>query len=111
MVYIKSLKKCDPYCLGKRMKYNRSLQEILKLKEMKREIPKLHLILKINNDCRPIVRYKQDTQTPGDKYRMKERLFFLKTLTGSSMEELKYSLTICLKSGLIRQAKALFCKN
>lgn len=82
MVYIKSLKKCDPYCLGKRMKYNRSLQEILKLKEMKREIPKLHLILKINNDCRPIVRYKQDTQTPGDKYRMKERLFFLKTLTG-----------------------------
>ncbi|XP_063389399.1 uncharacterized protein LOC134675154 [Cydia fagiglandana] len=89
MVKSKTLQKCDIYCLGKKFKMMYSLHDILKLKAMNREIPKLHFVLKGNNDCRPIVRYKQDIHTPADRYKMRERMALLKTLTGKPNERLE----------------------
>lgn len=89
MVKMKILQKCDRYSLGKKFKMMYSHYYILKLKAMNRDVPKLHFVLKGNNDSRPIVRYKQNVHTSADRYKMKERMAFLKTLTGIQNERLE----------------------
>lgn len=82
MLFTKVLKRFEPYCLGKKVKRIYNPGERLNLKSLHRDIPKLHLILKPNKDCRPIVRYKNNRQTKTEKYKIKEKLNFLKLLTG-----------------------------
>lgn len=86
MIFSKVLRRFEPYCIGKKVKRNYNLGQRLKLKLLHRDIPKLHLILKPNRDCRPIVRYKNDRQTKTEKYKIKEKLHFLKLLTGKSQK-------------------------
>lgn len=88
MIFSKVLKRFHPYCIGKKVKRNYNLRERLKLKLLHRDIPKLHLILKPNRDCRPIVRYKTD-QTKTEKYKIKEKLNFLKLLTGKPQNKIE----------------------
>lgn len=89
LIFSKVLKRFDPYCIGKKVKRNYNLGERLKLKLLHRDIPKIHLILKPNRDCRPIVRYKSDQQTRTEKYKIKEKLHFLKSLTGKSQNKIE----------------------
>lgn len=89
MLFSKVLKRFEPYCMGKKVKKIYNLGERLKLKLLHRDIPKLHLILKPNKDCRPIVRYKNDQQTKTEKYKIKEKLNFLKLLTGKSQNRIE----------------------
>lgn len=81
MMFTKVIEKCESLSLGRKIKKRHNSHELRKLKSLKKEIPKLHLILKANNDCRPIVRYRNDLPNPSVKYKMKERIKFLKTLT------------------------------
>lgn len=74
------IKMYAPYSMGRKFKRHRSHASKIKLKTYKKYIPKLHLVLKANNDCRPIVRYKTDVLTMADKYKIKDRLNFLKML-------------------------------
>lgn len=89
MMFTRVIKKCEQLSLGKKIKRKHNPCESQKLKSLKKEIPKLHLILKIYNDCRPIVRYRNDSQNPSDKFKMKERLQFLKTLTGKPVVKIE----------------------
>lgn len=89
MIFSKVLQRYEPYCIGKKVKRNYDLAERLKLKLLHRDIPKLHLIIKPNKDCRPIVRYKNDQQTKTEKYKIKEKLNFLKLLTGKSQNKIE----------------------
>lgn len=89
MVIAKVIKKFEPYCLGKRIRNKYSSEERLKLKMIKKSIFKLHLILKPNNDYRAIVRYKNEAVNSSEKYKIKERLNFLQTLTGKSYEKIE----------------------
>ncbi|XP_053619567.1 uncharacterized protein LOC128680437 [Plodia interpunctella] len=76
------ISKVDRFCGGKQVKRNYSFNKKRKFKTFKKNIPKLHLVLKCNNDCRPIVRYKSDALSLAEKYRIKDRLNLLKSLTG-----------------------------
>lgn len=78
------LKRFEPYCSGKKVKRNHSFNLKKKLKLLKKDIPKLHLILKSNNDYRPIVRYKNNAASTAEKYKIKSRLSFLKALAGKN---------------------------
>ncbi|CAH2097000.1 unnamed protein product [Euphydryas editha] len=89
MVIAKVINKFEPYCLGKRIKNKYSLEQRLKLKTIKKSIFKLHLILKPNNNFRPIVRYKNEAVNSSERYKIKERLNFLHTLTGKSYEKIE----------------------
>lgn len=89
MVYTKVIKKVQSYSLGKRVKYNYGHDDRLKLKLFKKEIPKLNLTLKPNNDCRPIVCYKNNSLVTSKKYKIKERLRFLKTLAGKPVQKIE----------------------
>lgn len=82
MVFSKVMKKCEPYSLGKKSKKTHNLADRLRLKMLKKGIPKLYLTLKPNNDCRPIVCYKNELLNQSEKYKFKERLKFLRLLTG-----------------------------
>lgn len=81
MVAAKIINKFHSNCFGKKIRQRYSLQEKLKLKSAKKDIPKLHLVLKPNNNFRPIVRYKPESPSTTEKYRIKEKLYFLKKLT------------------------------
>lgn len=100
MIFSKVLKRFEPYCVGKKVKRKYNLGERLKLKLLHRDIPKLHLILKPNRDCRPIVRYKNDQQSTTEKYKIKEKLNFLKLLTGKSREKIESQYTKLYKNWL-----------
>ncbi|XP_050357465.1 telomerase reverse transcriptase-like [Nymphalis io] len=89
MITAKIISRFEPYCIGKKAKKKYSLQDRLKLKMLKREIFKLHLVLKCNNDFRPIVRYKNEAITSSEKYKIKERLHFLHVLTGKSFQKIE----------------------
>ncbi|XP_021195911.3 telomerase reverse transcriptase [Helicoverpa armigera] len=82
MVFTRVIQKCEPYSLGKRSKKNHSLADRRKLKLLRKDIPKLYLNLKTNNDCRPIVCYKNDSLSLSEKYKIRDRLKFLRLLTG-----------------------------
>ncbi|XP_045506754.1 telomerase reverse transcriptase-like [Colias croceus] len=81
--------KYEPYCLGKKVKIKYILQERVDIKHISKEIPKLHLVLKSNNDFRPIVRYKNGAINNTEKYKIKERLAFLRILHGKQNEKLE----------------------
>ncbi|XP_050683555.1 uncharacterized protein LOC126978615 isoform X2 [Leptidea sinapis] len=70
------------HSLGKLARRKYSMQERLKIKQMNQEIPRLHLVLKSNNDFRPIVRYKNNMINSSEKYKVKERLILLRKLNG-----------------------------
>ncbi|XP_034837354.1 telomerase reverse transcriptase-like [Maniola hyperantus] len=93
MVTAKVINKYHANCLGKKVRKKYSLQEKLKLKTLKKEIPKLHLVLKPNNNYRPIVRYKTESLNATDKYKIKERLYFLRKLTGKPHEKIEVQFT------------------
>ncbi|XP_052752825.1 telomerase reverse transcriptase-like [Galleria mellonella] len=82
MILSKIIKRSESYCSGKMCKRSYSFTEKVRMKIIRKDIPKLHLVLKPNNNCRPIVRYKNNTLTTSEKYKMKDRLQFLKTLIG-----------------------------
>lgn len=88
LIFSRVLRRFESYCLGKKAKRKHDLSERLKIKSLKKDIPKLHLVLKPNNDYRPIVRYKTD-QTSTEKYKFKERVNFLKTLTGKPHKKIE----------------------
>lgn len=71
-----------PYCMGRKLKKHRSHATKMKLRAYKKLIPKLHLVLKANKDCRPIVRYRNDILSVADKNKIKSRLNFLRLLAG-----------------------------
>lgn len=94
MVFTKVIEKCDHYSLGKKSKRNHSLVDRRKLKILKKDIPKLYLTLKPNNDCRPIVCYKNDSLNPSEKYKIKDRLRFLRLLTGKALIKIEKQYNI-----------------
>ncbi|KAH9643173.1 hypothetical protein HF086_010625 [Spodoptera exigua] len=83
------MKKCETYSLGKKLKKNHNLSDRLRLKVAKKSIPKLYLTLKSNNDCRPIVCYKNESVSQTEKYKIKDRLKFLRLLTGKPLLKLE----------------------
>ncbi|XP_038219457.1 telomerase reverse transcriptase-like [Zerene cesonia] len=83
------IRKYEPYCLGKKVKRKYILQQRIRIKHISKEIPKLHLVLKSNNDFRPIVRYKNGLLNTAEKHKVKERLAFLKILLGKQSEKLE----------------------
>ncbi|XP_026729766.1 telomerase reverse transcriptase-like [Trichoplusia ni] len=89
MVFTKIIQKYRPYSLGKKSKRNHSLIDRKKLKILGKDIPKLYLTLKPNSDCRPIVCYKNDIQNSSEKYKIKERLKFLRLLNGKPMDRIE----------------------
>ncbi|XP_023949393.2 telomerase reverse transcriptase [Bicyclus anynana] len=93
MVSAKVINKFHTNSLGKNLRKRYSLQEKLKLKSMKKDIPKLHLVLKPNNDFRPIVRYKSEILSARDKHKIKEKLYFLRKLTGKPHEKIETIFT------------------
>lgn len=112
MIISKVLKRFQPNCLGKKAKRRHNLGERLKLKLLNKDIPKLHLVLKSNDDCRPIVRYKNDQHTLAEKYKFKERLNFLKTLTGKPREKVESQfITIYLEWQNLKRPKLYFIKT
>ncbi|XP_013165594.1 PREDICTED: telomerase reverse transcriptase-like [Papilio xuthus] len=74
--------------LGSKCIKNSNLQERLCLKNLKKDIPKLHLILKPNNNCRIIVCYKNNQLSKDEKCKIKEKLFFINSLTGKTQEKM-----------------------
>ncbi|XP_072934828.1 telomerase reverse transcriptase-like [Epargyreus clarus] len=112
MITSKMISRYEPKCLGKKIKITYSLQERLHLKFAKREIPKLHLVLKPNKNYRPIVRYKNDVMTSAEKYKIKERLNFLKLLNGKPQKkiETKFALLHSVWMNL-NQPKLYFVKT
>ncbi|XP_075986575.1 telomerase reverse transcriptase-like [Anticarsia gemmatalis] len=89
MVFTKIIKKFEPYSMGKKSRRNHSLANRIKLKMLKKDIPKLHLTLKPHNDCRPIVCYKNNSQTTSEKYKIRDRLRFLRSLAGKSTTKIE----------------------
>ncbi|XP_047539708.1 telomerase reverse transcriptase-like [Vanessa atalanta] len=112
MIISKIISRFEPYCIGKKTKTKYNLQERLKLKMLKREIPKLHLVLKCNDDYRPIVRYKNESITTSDKYKIKERLHFLHILTGKSYAKIERHFSVLYKMWIKKnQPKLYFVKT
>ncbi|XP_068625380.1 telomerase reverse transcriptase-like [Battus philenor] len=66
---------------------NNNLQYRLMINNLKRDIPKLHLVLKSKMNYRPIVCYKNGQLSKVDKSKIKEKLTFLKMLTGKKRKE------------------------
>lgn len=112
MIFTKVIKKCETYCLGKKIKRNHSLNARLKLKYFKKAIPKLHLILKAKNNYRPIVQYKTNPQNTIEKYKIKERLNFLKILIGKPKQKIETLYAELLGEWLkLSQPKLYFIKT
>ncbi|KAJ8715609.1 hypothetical protein PYW07_010091 [Mythimna separata] len=89
MVFTKMMQKCERYSLGKKSKRNHSLLDRRKLKLLRKNIPKLYLTLKPNDDCRPIVCYKNEALSISEKYKIKDRLRFLRLLTSKPLAKLE----------------------
>lgn len=89
MIFAKVMQKCEPYSMGKKSKKNHSLADRRKLKMLKKDIPKLYLTLKPNNECRPIVCYKNGSLSVSERYKIKDRLKFLRVLTGKPLIKLE----------------------
>lgn len=70
------------HTLGKKTRRSLNLGEQLKRKTMKMSVPKLYLILKDKDECRPIVKYRNDHLSVLQKNKIISRLNLLKTLTG-----------------------------
>ncbi|XP_059050611.1 telomerase reverse transcriptase-like [Achroia grisella] len=87
MILNKIIKRCESYCSGKMCKRNYSYNEKARLKVIRRDIPKLHLVLKTNHNYRPIAKYKNNALTTSEKYKIKDRLQFLKILTAKSSKK------------------------
>ncbi|KAJ0170824.1 hypothetical protein K1T71_013596 [Dendrolimus kikuchii] len=88
MMFMRIIKRSKTYGFGKKAK-RKFLNEKQNLKCVKKDVPKLHLVLKPNNEYRPIVRYKSKTLNTSEKYKMKEKLYFLKTLTGKPVTRIE----------------------
>lgn len=82
MIYTKVIRQSEPFSMGKKSRRKHSLANRLELKILKKSIPKLHLTLKVNNESRPIVCYKNNLVSSSEKYKIKDRLQFLRSLTG-----------------------------
>lgn len=89
MLFSNVMEKFEPYCLGKKIKRNLPIAKRLDLKKLIKEVPKLHLVLKPNYDCRPIVKYRNDELNKRQKYRIKEKLQLLKLLTGNQQHKIE----------------------
>ncbi|XP_022827417.1 telomerase reverse transcriptase-like [Spodoptera litura] len=112
MVFSKVMKKCEINSLGKKTKKNHNLADRLRLKMLKRSIPKLYLTLKPNNDCRPIVCYKNELLSQSEKYRFKDRLKFLRSLTGKPPLKLENQYkTLHAKWAAANKPKLYFIKT
>ncbi|XP_028175372.1 telomerase reverse transcriptase-like [Ostrinia furnacalis] len=106
------IKISPPYCMGRKYKQHHSHSNKMKLKMLMKEIPKLHLVLKANHDCRPIVRYKNDSLTPADKNRIKERLNFLRKLTGRSHKKTESQFSVLYSNWLkLNRPKLYFIRT
>lgn len=88
MLLTKVIEKCK-FKSGNRHNKNFNLQVRLCLKNLKKDIPKLHLILKPNNNCRIIVCYKNNQLSKDEKLKIKEKLTFINLLTGKTQEKLE----------------------
>ncbi|KAG6461063.1 uncharacterized protein LOC115450679 [Manduca sexta] len=112
LILTKTILKYDPFSMTKKMKNNYSLCRRKEINMLKKDIPKLSIILKPNNDCRPIVQYKNKLQTNAEKYRIKERLFFLKILTGKTNKKIEYEFgTLYAKWIELNKPKVYFVKT
>lgn len=83
MVYTKIMDKYDEKCVTMIGKKNCNLRERLQFKVLKKDIPKLHLILKSKKSYRPIVCYKTLQVTKAEKFKLKEKFTFLKMLSSN----------------------------
>lgn len=88
LALLKIVRRYEDYCIGKKRKKQYNTCEILEIKKLKKDIPKLHLILKCNNDFRPIVLYRP-TQSLIEKNKIKQRLEFLRKLNGRPAEKIE----------------------
>lgn len=112
MIFARVITKYNQYSMGKKIKSKISLSEWTKLRSMKKEIPKLHFILKNNNDYRPIVRYRSDSQNTAEKYKMKERLKVLKILTGKPPKRFEDQFNALYKNWIkLNKPKLYFVKS
>lgn len=112
MVCRRVIKIFPPYCTGRKYKLHHSHTTKIKLRLVKKEIPKLHLVLKANNDCRPIVRYKNDALTPADKHKIKDRLNFLRMLIGRSHQKTESQFSVLFSNWLkMDRPKLYFIKT
>ncbi|CAK1594538.1 unnamed protein product [Parnassius mnemosyne] len=88
MILTKIIHKYDQTIMKNGVSTKNNLQERLKLQILRKQIPKLHLFLKQNNNCRAIVcLYGHLGKT--EKYKIKEKLLFLKMLNGTVHEKLE----------------------
>ncbi|XP_013184988.2 telomerase reverse transcriptase-like [Amyelois transitella] len=108
MVLRSVITKVDCYCVGKQVKRSYSHNKKRKLKSFKKDIPKLHLVLKKNNDCRPIVRYKSDSLSLAEKYKIRDRLNFLKSLTGKPHTKIENQFSLVYNEWLKRNKPRLY---
>ncbi|XP_032523245.2 telomerase reverse transcriptase-like [Danaus plexippus] len=108
MTTTRIIKKIEPYSLGNKIKIRYSYQQKIRLKNKIKEIPKLHLILKQNNDCRPIVRYKNDKTNLTSKNKIKEQLYFLRKLSGKPQEKIENKYLNFFKKWEIRNKPKLY---
>lgn len=88
MVIMKIISRFEPHYLKKKLKILQHSQRI-KSKIFKRNIPKLHLVLKTNHQYRPIVCYKNEQSNQSEKYKIKERLHFIQLLTGKVQDKIE----------------------
>ncbi|CAH2261237.1 jg17219 [Pararge aegeria aegeria] len=108
MITAKVIIKFHINCVGKKVRKRYTLQEKLKLKLLKKAIPKLVLVLKPNYGYRPIVRYKSEQLNAADKYKIKERLFFLRKLTGKPHEKIEIQFLTLFTKWVERNKPKLF---
>ncbi|XP_047512064.1 uncharacterized protein LOC125054308 [Pieris napi] len=104
----RAIRKYEPYCLGKKVKKRLKSQQCLAIKNIRRDIPKLHLILKPNNEVRPIVRYKNGILSISEKYKIKEKLLFLKFLSGQGGRKLETQFVTLHSDWLKRNKPKLY---
>lgn len=89
LILLKIIQKIEPFSFGKKVKRFRNPNDNMKLRIMNKNIPRLHLVLKPNNEYRPLVKYRNEQKKLKDKYRIKEKLYFLKTLTNKCRDKIE----------------------
>lgn len=108
LVITKIISKRIDYCSGKLIRKTFTQSELLNMKKINREIPKLHLILKKNNKFRPIVRYKLENHL--ETNRIKERLMFLRKLSPNNAAKIEEKFTYFHRQWLKDKPKLYFIK-
>ncbi|CAK1541059.1 unnamed protein product [Leptosia nina] len=108
MIHKNIISKCESYSLGKKSKRKFGREQRASIKLVRNAVPRLHLVLKPRNEVRPIVRYKSGSMKTFEKYKIKERLAFLKTLHGERKDKLESLFSVLHSNWLRREQPKLY---